>query len=97
MAEIRLLSDKSDQVLTILRDVMKTEELKLRHSLEIAKKRMAKFEKKYEVSSNTFFSEWTSEDLEGKDEEYVEWAGELKLASRLSERLTILQSIKYVA
>jgi PAS domain S-box-containing protein len=38
-----------------------------------------------------------TEDLEDKDLEYVEWAGEFKLASRLHDRLVTIASIEYVS
>ncbi|WP_435548773.1 hypothetical protein [Desulfobacterium sp. N47] len=49
------------------------------------------------VSSETFNNKWSAEDLDGKDLEYVEWAGELKLAARLSDRLATIDSIEYVS
>jgi hypothetical protein len=39
----------------------------------------------------------SAEDLKGKDLEYVEWAGEYHLFSRLNERLAVLKSIKNAA
>ena len=36
--------------------------------------------------------EWSSEDLE-----YVEWAGEMKLADRLKDQLGIIFGIEYAA
>jgi len=42
-------------------------------------------------------SEWSAEDLEGKDMEYVEWAGEYQFFVRLNERLHILESIENVS
>ena len=55
-----------------------------------------KFEKKYKVTSKEFIKEWSAEDLDGKDLEYVEWAGEYNLSTRLNERLGALKSIKHV-
>jgi hypothetical protein len=37
----------------------------------------------------------TAEDLEGKDKEYVHWAGEYKLMQRLQDKLHKLQEISY--
>ena len=42
-------------------------------------------------------NEWSAEDLKGEDMEYVEWAGEYQLFSRLNERLEVLESIENVA
>ncbi|MBO1347050.1 MAG: hypothetical protein EBE86_006490 [Hormoscilla sp. GUM202] len=40
--------------------------------------------------------EWAAEDLEGKDMEYVEWAGEYKLYLLAQEDLQILKKLDYV-
>ncbi len=67
----------------------------MKYSLGIGQKRLVAFEEKYGVSSVVFMDEWTAENLEGQDIEYVEWAGEIKLVSRLKERLAILKDIEY--
>lgn len=69
----------------------------LEHSRQQYYKRLDKFEKKYNVTSEHFIKEWAAEDLEGKDMEYVEWAGEYKLYLLLEEDLKILKSLEYVA
>ena len=97
MAGIRLKSEQSDKAVAILRDAMKTEETRLVHALGIGQRRLMSFEKKYGISSEEFISEWTAENLQGGDVEYVEWAGEIKLTVRLKERLAILKGIEYVA
>ena len=96
MQEIKIKTNKSDQAVTILQEAIKTEELRLEHALNIAQKRLENFEKKYGVPSKVFINEWSSEDLEKRDIEYVEWAGEFKMFLRLKERLSILQGIEYV-
>ncbi len=40
------------------------------------------FETKYQISSEFFFTHWTAEDLEGGDEEYVNWSGEIKIKKK---------------
>lgn len=97
MAEIKLKSEQSGKAVAILRDAMKIEEIRLTHALDIGQRRMTAFEKKYGIPSEKFISEWTAEDLQGRDVEYVEWAGEVKLIARLKERLDILKGIEYVA
>ena len=97
MTEIILRSNKADKASEILKEALKTEEARLSYSLKIAHNRLLKFENKYGVSSEIFNNEWSAEDLDGKDLEYVEWAGELKLASRLHDRLATIASIEYVS
>ena len=81
----------------LVQEAIKTEAMRLNYSLSLAQKSLTKFEKKYNITSEKFITEWAAEDLDGKDMEYVEWAGEYNLASRLSERLDTLAGIKYVS
>ena len=97
MPEIRLKTDMPDKASRILIEALETESARLKYSMKLAKKRLSKFEKKYRVSSEKFINEWSAEDLEGKDLEYVEWAGEYKLSMRLNERLKALMSIEHVS
>lgn len=97
MPEIILKTDMPDEAANILIEALETESFRLKYSVQLAKKRLSKFEKKYKISSEIFINEWSAEDLDGKDLEYVEWAGEYKLAKRLNERLTALKSIQHVA
>ncbi|MGM3307159.1 hypothetical protein ACSQ6I_14500 [Anabaena sp. WFMT] len=43
-----------------------------------------------------FFTHWTAEDLEGGDEEYVSWLGEIKIKEKLTNSLPKLEAIEYV-
>ena len=96
MQEIKIKTNKSNQAVTILQEAIKTEELRLEHALNIAQKRLENFEKKYGVPPEVFINEWSSEDLEKRDIEYVEWAGEFKMFLRLKKKLSIFQGIEYV-
>ena len=96
MQDIILKTDMPDEAVRYLVEALETETSRLKYSITLAEKRLSKFEKKYGVSSSQFIHEWCAEDLEGKDLEYVEWAGEYQLAMRLTERLDALKSIKHV-
>jgi len=97
MPEIILKTDMPDKAAKVLSEALETESLRLNYSLKLAKKRLSRFEKKYKISSEKFIDEWCAEDLEGKDLEYVEWAGEYHLSKKLNERLDALKSIKNVS
>jgi hypothetical protein len=97
MAEIIFKTDRPDKAAKVLKEALETELLRSKYSLNLAKKRLKRFETKYNVSSERFINEWSAEDLKGRDLEYVEWAGEYQLFSRLNERLTVLKSIEDVA
>jgi len=96
MAQIILKTDMPNQAAKFLVEVLETEQSRLKYTMKIAKRRLSRFEKKYSVTSEKFMEEWSAEDLEGKDLEYVEWAGEYNLTKRLDERLNALKSIEHV-
>ena len=97
MTDIILKSNTPAEAADILKDALAIEASRLKYSINLAKKRMKRFETKYNISSEKFINEWSAEDLKGKDLEYVEWAGEYQLFSRLNERLTVLENIENVA
>jgi hypothetical protein len=103
MTEIILKTNAPDKAAHILKEALATEASRIKYSLNLAKKRLERFESKYNISSAKFINEakfindWSSEDLKGEDMEYVEWSGEYQLYSRLNERLEILESIENVA
>ncbi|MBU0986493.1 MAG: hypothetical protein KKH68_04490 [Proteobacteria bacterium] len=96
MTEIILKTNEPDKAANILFEALEAEERRLKYSLNLAKKRLKKFEKKYNISSDKFIAEWSAEDLKGQDMEYVEWSGEYQLALRLNERLLTLKGIEHV-
>lgn len=72
------------------------EEYKTRLRTEIArgKRRLARFEKKYNVSTDYFLENMAAEDLEGNDLEYVNWAGEAMLLAGLEQELSDLENAR---
>jgi len=97
MAQIILKTNTPEKAVDVIKEALEIEASRLKYSLNIAKKRLKRFETKYNISSEKFINEWGAEDLKGKDLEYVEWAGEYQLFSRLNERLVVLKSIENVA
>ena len=96
MDEIILKAKEPDKTAGILFEAIETEVRRLQYSLNLAKKRLKKFEKKYNVSSEKFYSEWSAEDLKGQDMEYIEWSGEYQMVLQLNERLFALKNIENV-
>ena len=86
---------ESGEILRLVRAAIESEVAKLELALKMAVKRLAPFEEKYGVTSEYFLAAMTAEDLEGKDDEYVRWAGEYKLMQRLQDKLRKLQEISY--
>ena len=97
MGEIVLKTDRPDKAAEVLKEALEIETLRLKYSLNLARRRLKRFEARYNISSKKFMNEWSAEDLKGRDLEYVEWAGEYQLFSRLNERLAVLKSIENVA
>jgi len=97
MPTITMKTDSPRKAAEILQEALEKETLRLKYGLNLAGRRLKRFEKKYNVSSETFMNEWAAEDLEGEDLEYVEWAGEYQFYARLNERLSILKGIENVS
>lgn len=96
MATIHLQPiEKNGQLLPLIQSAIQNEISRLELAIKLAGKRLRPFEEKYGVSSETFITDLTAEDLAGGDEEYIHWAGEFKLRERLHLKLAQLQSITY--
>ncbi len=97
MAKLVLETNKPSEASEVLKEALELEASRIGYSLNLARNRLKKFERKYNISSEKFINEWSAEDLKGGDLEYVEWAGEYRLALRLSDRLAAIESIEYAA
>ena len=86
---------ESGEILRLVQSAIEGEVAKLELALKMAVRRLAPFEEMYGVTSEYFLAAMTAEDLEGKDDEYVRWAGEYKLMQRLQDKLRKLQEISY--
>ena len=86
---------ESGEILRLVRSAIESEMAKLDLALKMAVKRLAPFEEKYGVTSAYLIATMTAEDLEGRDDEYVHWAGEYQLMQRLQDKLRKLQQISY--
>ena len=97
MIRLQIQSDTKENALDIVRTAISAEIKRLEIGLHKTEKQIKRFEKEYNVSSDTFQKEFTAEDLKGKDREYIEWAGELKVRERILKDLRNLKDIQYVA
>ena len=84
-------------LLHLLQSAVESEIRRLEIGLRLARQRLERFEQKYGVTSEYFIEHMSAEDLEGGDDEYVQWAGEYELYKRLEEKLNQLQSLQYHA
>jgi len=98
MLQLQIKSDTPDLeiVKNLVKSAINAEIKMLKRSIEKSNKILKEFEAKYQISSDEFLSNWTAEDLEGRDDEYVSWAGEIKIKQRLMSALQKLEGIEYV-
>ena len=64
---------------------------------KVSNKHIEKFETEYNVTSEVFQKEFSAENLKKGDQEYIEWAGELKIREKITKDLRKLKEIEYVA
>ena len=98
MLQLQIKSDTSDIeiVQNLVKAAIESEIKHLKRSLDKTNKILKEFETKYQISSDFFFEYWTSEDLTGGDDEYISWAGEIKIKRKLTNSLQKLEAIEYV-
>ena len=98
MLQLQIKSDTPDleNVQNLVKSAINSEIKNLKRSIEKSNKLLKEFEIKYQISSDLFLSDWTAEDLEDRDDEYVNWVGEIKVKQRLVSALQKLEGIEYV-
>jgi hypothetical protein len=97
MSELKILTDYPDRAIAILQKTISAEVLRMQQGKAAIKQKLRRFEEKYQVSSNDFVASWTAENLDGKDMEYVEWAGEYRFLENIKQDLQILVSLQNVS
>jgi len=95
MVRLHVTSNRTD-ILPIIQAAISSKLKRTEIGLRYTEDELRKFEVKYHISSEQFLQTYTAEDLEGKDEEYISWMGEIKLRQSLIEELQALQEIEYV-
>lgn len=95
MAKLKVITDRED-ITDVIKSAITAEIKRLEIGLNKTDREIKRFEEEYRVSSETFLKEFTTEDLKGGDDEYVRWAGELKIRDRILEELEKLKDIEYV-
>ena len=96
MTELILKTTQPDKVAAVIKQEIATKIARIEYSRQEVRKKLAYFEQKYDITSEQFINKWVAEDLEGRDMEYVEWAGEYHYFLYVEEELNILNSIEYV-
>lgn len=96
MGKLKIISDKEDMS-DIVKSAISSEIKRQEVGLDKTNKEIKRFEEKYKILSEVFLKKFTAEDLRGGDDEYIRWAGELKIRERILEDLKRLKDIEYVS
>jgi hypothetical protein len=68
---------------------------RLQASIVHGQRRLTEFEVRYSVATDYFLANMTAEDLQGGDQEYVDWAGEARLLKGLQSELDELENARF--
>ncbi len=93
MIKLEIVSDIEDDIESLIKSAINFEITRLEIGLNKTVREIRKFENKYQVSSDTFLKEYTTEDLENGDDEYISWMGEIKINEKMMEELSHLKAI----
>lgn len=96
MIKLQIQSDKEDGIIDIIRAAISAEIKRLEIGLRKTNTQIEKFETEYKVTSEVFQKEFSAENLKKGDQEYIEWAGKLKIREKITEDLRKLKEIEYV-
>jgi hypothetical protein len=97
MIRLQIQSDSQEAALDLIRSAIAAEISRLELGLKVTNRHIHTFEERYGVTSEVFLAEFTAERLEGGDQEYVAWAGELKIHEKIVAQLDILRDVQYAA
>jgi len=97
MIKLQIQSDTKDGVIDIVQAAISSEIKRLEIGLYKTNKQIEKYEIEYNVTSEVFQKGLSAEDMRKGDQEYIEWAGELKIREKIMADLKKLKEIEYVA
>ncbi len=95
MITLEIKSDFEDAE-SLIRSAVYSEIKRLEIGLSKTDKEIKKFEDNYQISSDIFVREYAAEDLDGGDDEYVSWMGEIKIRKKIAGELSELKEAEYV-
>ena len=95
MVKLPIVSDNA-QIVPIIQAAITAQLKRIEIGLRKTEQEIQQFETKYQISSEQFLESYSAEDLDGGDDEYISWVGELKLRQRIREEFQTLQDIEYV-
>lgn len=95
MSKLKIIAEEKATE-EVVKSAISAEIKRLEIGLNRTNREIKEFEGEYEVSSEIFLKEFTTEDLKGGDDEYITWVGELKIRDRILDELKKLKYIEYV-
>ena len=97
MIRVQIQSDTHEPALDFIRSAIAAEVCRLELGLKATERHLRFFEERYHISSEVFLRDFAAEDLVDGDQEYVAWAGEVRLRERIATQLEAMQGIQYAA
>lgn len=95
MVQLRVISDQQ-HALPVIQSAIAAKVKRIEIGLRKTEQEIQRFESKYHIASEQFMNDCTVEDLDGGDDEYVSWMGEIHLRQAIREELHLLNNIEYV-
>ena len=87
-----LKSDYKEQVSSIIKSALEREKKVISSSIEISRKKLEDFEKKYQLPTIDFFAKYQKGEM-GDEADMIDWAGEYKMLLKLEDDLRKLEEI----
>lgn len=94
MADLKLTSRSSHRLKPLVQAALENELRLLEAGIRQTKQNLQKFEKKYHMSTQDFFSGYQNDELR-ETLDFAEWIGEYRLLERLKEKANILRDIRF--
>lgn len=97
MIRLKIQFDAKEGALDIVQTAFFSEVKRLEIGLHRTERHIERFEKEYNATSDVFQRDFAAEDIKKGDQEYIEWAGEIKVKEMILRDLNNLKGNQYVA
>ena len=94
MPELRLISESKREIKPIVEAALHNELRLLEAGIKQTESNLRKFEKKYNMSTGRFISDYENDAI-GETVEFAEWIGEFRMLERLTDKSEALKSIQF--
>jgi len=94
MADLTVVSTHKRHLKPVVKAALENELRLLEVGIRQTERNLQRFEEKYHLSTQEFFSRYQNDELE-ETLELAEWVGEYRLLERLKEKAEILRDIRF--